>query len=170
VLDGEVVALGPDGRPDFQQLQQRMRRRPPGTPVVYMVFDVLWLDGRSVFGLPLAERRVLLEVLGLAGPSWQTTTLFAGQAAELLGASRQQGLEGIMVKRLHSPYRLGRRSADWAIELLSFSAHRGLTVLGAVPRPFDSATDRRFPGAHQLWEVDLRSTPITKLPITRDSG
>jgi bifunctional non-homologous end joining protein LigD len=84
VLDGEVVALGADGRPAFQQLQRRMRGRPGGVPVVLMVFDLLWLDGRPVTGLPYLERRRLLEQLGLAGPSWQTTTVFPGQAAELL--------------------------------------------------------------------------------------
>jgi hypothetical protein len=55
-------------------------RRPPGAaPVVYLVFDVLWLDGPLVTGLPLVERRGLLDGLGLAGPSWQTTNLFVGE-------------------------------------------------------------------------------------------
>jgi bifunctional non-homologous end joining protein LigD len=104
VLDGEVVAIGADGRPAFELLQQRMRRRPTatgrrgpdGAPVVYLVFDVLWLDGRLVTGLPLTLRRELLEGLELAGSSWQTTSLFPGQAAELVAASRQQGLEGVV--------------------------------------------------------------------------
>ena len=141
VLDGEVVALGTDGRPAFELLQQRMRRRPaaggrrpPDTaPVVYLVFDVLWLDGRLVTGLPLVERRELLDGLGLAGSSWQTTNLFVGQAAELVEASRQQGLEGVVVKRLQSPYRPGRRSADWR-KLLNYH-HDVFVVGGYVPGP-----------------------------------
>jgi bifunctional non-homologous end joining protein LigD len=140
VLDGEVVALGADGRPAFQQLQRRMRgrpvgppRRPVGDPVVLMVFDLLWLDGRPVTGLPYLERRRLLEQLGLAGPSWQTTTVFPGQAAELLAASRQQGLEGIVVKRGGSPYRPGRRSGDWR-KLLNYQQEVFL-VGGYVPGP-----------------------------------
>jgi bifunctional non-homologous end joining protein LigD len=72
------------------------RRGPDGAPVVYLVFDVLWLDGRLVTGLPLTLRRELLEGLELAGSSWQTTSLFPGQAAELVAASRQQGLEGVV--------------------------------------------------------------------------
>jgi bifunctional non-homologous end joining protein LigD len=141
VLDGEVVALGPDGRPAFELLQQRMRRRPTthrrrppeATPVVYLVFDVLWLDGRLVTGLPLVERRGLLEGLALAGPCWQSTSLFPGQAAELLQASRQQDLEGVVVKRLASPYRPGRRSADWR-KLLNYH-HDTFVVGGYVPGP-----------------------------------
>jgi bifunctional non-homologous end joining protein LigD len=141
VLDGEVVALGPDGRPAFELLQQRMRRRPAATgrraagdaPVVYLVFDVLWLDGRLVTDLPLVQRRELLEELELAGSSWQTTSLFVGQAAELVEASRRQGLEGVVVKRLQSPYRPGRRSADWR-KLLNYH-HDVFVVGGYVPGP-----------------------------------
>jgi bifunctional non-homologous end joining protein LigD len=141
VLDGEVVALGPDGRPAFELLQQRMRRRPtpqgrrpPGVaPVVFLVFDVLWLDGRLVTSLPLVQRRGLLEGLALAGSSWQTTSLFPGQAAELVAASRQQGLEGVVIKRLASPYRPGRRSADWR-KLLNY--HHDIFVVGGyLPGP-----------------------------------
>jgi bifunctional non-homologous end joining protein LigD len=141
VLDGEVVAIGADGRPAFELLQQRMRRRPAATgrrapdaaPVVYLVFDLLWLDGRLVTGLPFTRRRELLEGLELAGSSWQTTSLFVGQAAELVAASRQQGLEGVVVKRLQSPYRPGRRSADWR-KLLNYH-HDVFVVGGYVPGP-----------------------------------
>jgi len=105
----------------------------PAPPVVYLVFDVLWLDGRLVTGVPLVERRGLLEGLGLAGSSWQTTSLFVGQAAELVAASRQQGLEGVVVKRLQSPYRPGRRSADWR-KLLNYH-HDVFMVGGYVPGP-----------------------------------
>jgi bifunctional non-homologous end joining protein LigD len=141
VVDGEVVAIGADGRPAFELLQQRMRRRPTATgrrapdaaPVAYLVFDLLWLDGRLVTGLPFTRRRELLEGLELAGASWQTTSLFVGQAAELLAASRQQGLEGVVVKRLQSPYRPGRRSADWR-KLLNYH-HDVFVVGGYVPGP-----------------------------------
>jgi bifunctional non-homologous end joining protein LigD len=138
ILDGEVIALGPDGRPAFELLQQRMRRRPttrrpPDPPVVYLVFDVLWLDGQPVTARPLTDRRELLERLGLAGSCWQPTSLFVGQAAELLAASRQQGLEGIVVKRLASPYRPGRRSSDWR-KLLNYQ-HDIFVVGGYLPGP-----------------------------------
>jgi len=121
VLDGEIVAFDPDGRPSFGRLQHRMhvrgetaaRRLARETPVVYVVFDLLWLDGHPLTGLPYAERRERLRALGLRGPSWQTPEHVVGEGAALLEASAAQGLEGIVAKRLDSRYEPGRRSACW---------------------------------------------------------
>ena len=121
VLDGEVVAFDADGRPDFGRLQRRMhlasesavRRRMNDTPVAYMAFDLLHLDGRSTLDVPYAERRELLEELDLEGPHWQTPAYHAGDGQALLEASRAQGLEGIVAKRLDSRYEPGRRSGAW---------------------------------------------------------
>ena len=116
VLDGEVVALDDHGRPSFGALQQRMagragRRR--GAAVTYLVFDLLWLDGRLLTGLPYAERRRLLEGLEVAGPAWQTVASFAGDGTALLAATREQGLEGVVAKKLQSAYVPGRRTRSW---------------------------------------------------------
>jgi bifunctional non-homologous end joining protein LigD len=120
-LDGEIVAFGQNGRPSFSRLQRRMhvsdaaqvRRLAVSDPVVYLVFDLLHLDGRSTLQLPYTERRRLLESLNLNGDSWHTPGYFTGSGADLLSASKEQGLEGIVAKRLDSPYRPGRRSPDW---------------------------------------------------------
>jgi bifunctional non-homologous end joining protein LigD len=121
VLDGEVVALDEEGRPNFGLLQQRMnvaegsalRRVIREVPVVYMLFDVLYLDGHQTLGLPYTERRRLLEGLSLSGSSWQTPSYHVGDGAALLDATRARGLEGLVAKRLDSVYRPGRRSASW---------------------------------------------------------
>jgi bifunctional non-homologous end joining protein LigD len=121
VLDGELVAYDEDGRPSFQRLQRRIhvgsetevRRRAVETPVTYVVFDLLHLDGRTLLERPYEERRAELETLGLEGASWQTPRFHRGDGAALLAASKGQGLEGIVAKRLASPYRPGRRSRDW---------------------------------------------------------
>jgi bifunctional non-homologous end joining protein LigD len=121
VLDGEVVALGPDGRPSFQRLQGRMhltsesqiRRLARSDPVSYVIFDLLHLDGHSLMALPYEERRARLLELGLQGPTWQTPAHHVGHGAALLEASRAQGLEGIVAKRLDCPYTPGRRSPGW---------------------------------------------------------
>jgi bifunctional non-homologous end joining protein LigD len=121
VLDGELVAYGEDGRPSFQQLQRRMhvasaaevRKRRADVPVTYVIFDLLHLDGESLLGLPYEERRERLDALGLNGESWQTPAYHRGDGAAMLEVSKVQGLEGVVAKRLTSPYRPGRRSRDW---------------------------------------------------------
>jgi bifunctional non-homologous end joining protein LigD len=121
VLDGELVAFDADGRPSFERLQQRMhqsdesvvRRRMKSHPVVYVIFDLLYLDGYDLTGLPYERRRELLEQLELEGESWQTPGYSVGRAEELLAASREQGLEGMVLKRLSSTYAPGKRTGDW---------------------------------------------------------
>jgi DNA ligase D-like protein (predicted ligase) len=136
VLDGEVVAFGDRGRPSFEALQQRMagragRRR--GAPVTYLVFDLLWLDGRLLTGLPYTERRRLLEDLAVAGDAWQTVGSFPGAGTALLAATAEQGLEGVVAKRLASTYQPGRRTRHW----LKVKHYQRETFLvgGFVPDP-----------------------------------
>jgi bifunctional non-homologous end joining protein LigD len=121
VLDGELVALDPTGRPSFEKLQPRMhvsgaariRRLTSSVPVTYFVFDVLHLDGRSTVGMPYRERRALLEGLGLSGPSWQTPPVWFGGGQDVLAAAREQGLEGVVAKQVESTYQPGARSRNW---------------------------------------------------------
>jgi bifunctional non-homologous end joining protein LigD len=130
ILDGELVAFDSDGRPSFQLLQSRLhtgdddpgrRRRTggrtatePPVPVVYVLFDVLHLDGVSRLGEPYIRRRELLESLDLAkGANWTISPTFPGPGADVLAASLQQGLEGVVAKRADSTYQPGRRSPAW---------------------------------------------------------
>ena len=80
------------------------------TPVVYAIFDVLYLDGHSLMGLPYAERRERLEALNLSGPAWRVPGVHPGEGKRLLAATEAQGLEGVVAKRLDSRYEPGRRS------------------------------------------------------------
>jgi bifunctional non-homologous end joining protein LigD len=121
VLDGEVVAFDEHGRPSFERLQGRMHltgaaaigARTKSTPIVYVIFDLLYLDGESLLRQPYTERRARLEELDLNGRTWRTPTYHAGEGAALLEASMTQGLEGVMAKRLDSPYEPGRRPGTW---------------------------------------------------------
>jgi bifunctional non-homologous end joining protein LigD len=121
VLDGEIVALDDKGRPSFETLQRRMhvtgesqvRRLVQSVPVTYLLFDVMYVDGQSTVDRPYEERRERLAGLKLDGAHWQTPDYFVGGGTEVLRASREQGLEGIVAKRLGSAYRPGRRTGDW---------------------------------------------------------
>jgi bifunctional non-homologous end joining protein LigD len=121
ILDGEIVAFDEQGRPSFQRLQNRMhlasdsaiRRRMQDIPVAYMIFDLLFLDGHSTMPLPYADRRKLLNELGLEGPFWRTPAYHAGDGKSFQAASRETGLEGVIAKRLDSSYEPGRRNSSW---------------------------------------------------------
>jgi bifunctional non-homologous end joining protein LigD len=82
-------------------------------PVTYVIFDLLWLDGHSTCALSYEERRTLLEELELDGPSWRTPAYHRGDGAALLAATKEQGLEGIVAKRLDCPYQPGKRGGGW---------------------------------------------------------
>ena len=121
ILDGEVVALDANGHPSFQRLQRRMhltsegqvRRLSETEPVVYMIFDLLWLDGHSLMALTYTERRAKLAELELAGPTWQVPAYHQGNGPGLLEATKAQGLEGLIAKRIDCPYIPGRRASGW---------------------------------------------------------
>ena len=123
VLDGEVVAFDPEGRPSFSLLQTRMHVQGERyvaalvgqVPIAYLIFDVLHVDGRSTRDLPWTERRALLEDLELQGSGWQTPKAHvgAGVGPAVLQASQAGGLEGVMAKLAASTYTPGRRSKEW---------------------------------------------------------
>jgi bifunctional non-homologous end joining protein LigD len=118
VLDGELVAFGDDGRPDPARLERRarpgsdsaMRRRGRDIPVAYEIYDLLYLDGRSLTALPWRERREQLRALDLDGEHWRVSQHHEGDGAALLEAARANGLPGIVAKPLDSPYAPG---AGW---------------------------------------------------------
>jgi len=107
VLDGEIVVFGDDGRPSFEALQRHR------TQVVFQAFDVLEIDGTDVTALPYEQRRSLLADVLDAGDNWTVPSHRVGGGAELLAATAERGLEGVMAKRLGSPYLVGRRSPNW---------------------------------------------------------
>ena len=121
ILDGEIVAFQEDGRPSFGLLQRRMnldksaliQQAAQTIPVTYVIFDLLHLDKQSLIEHSYEKRRRLLSELKLADQAWTTPAYRTKQIAEFLEASRKLGLEGILIKRLNSPYQPGKRSDAW---------------------------------------------------------
>ena len=119
VLDGEIVALGEDGRPSFARLQHRMhvanqreaRRRAASDPVTLRGVRRPLPRGHSLLAETYDERRTALESLQLSGETFTTTESFRDVSGQdVLAAAVQNGLEGVVAKRRDSPYRPGRRS------------------------------------------------------------
>ena len=121
VLDGEAVAFDEEGRPSFSRLQHRMHIADPREaaartkqyPVVYEIFDLLWLDGEDLTGQPFTRRRERLAALAIPDGCWQLPGYHVGDGPLLLEATKQRGLEGVVAKKLTSPYEPGRRSRNW---------------------------------------------------------
>jgi bifunctional non-homologous end joining protein LigD len=121
VLDGEVVAFdGTTPSPDLLARRKApkdaaaARRMAERTPVQFLVYDLLWLEGHAtVEAVGYAQRRELLDGLGIAGDHWQTPPYFPGGGGYALEAAAAQGLAGVVAKRLDSPYRPGTVSKLW---------------------------------------------------------
>ncbi|WP_037570566.1 non-homologous end-joining DNA ligase [Phaeacidiphilus oryzae] len=178
LLDGEVVAFAEDGRPSFERLQDRMgvrdraraRRAADRAPVTLLLFDLLALDGENLMPRPLRERRAALESLAgdwaaqsggrlLLPPVWQGDWAGAGRTA--LRWTAERGLEGVIAKRLDSPYRPGERSREWIkvkhrrsaeLRIGGWLTHRGAGESGAprsvlVGEPVPGGAGLRYAGA-----------------------
>jgi hypothetical protein len=116
VVDGEVIALDASGEPDFVLLQDRIRRRlepGAGSSLVYEVFDLLHLDGRSLLDEPLEERKRLLAGVLRPDPRVRFSEHVEEHGVAFFAEARRRGLEGIMAKERRSPYLPGRRSDVW---------------------------------------------------------
>ncbi|MDO3700889.1 DNA polymerase ligase N-terminal domain-containing protein [Micromonospora sp. C28SCA-DRY-2] len=107
VLDGVLVRIDRAGR------VRPARGGRATADAQYLIFDLLWLEGVGSVELPYAQRRELLDGLALTGAHWQTPPWFPGTGAEALRTAREQGLPGVVAKRLDSVYEPGRRSRRW---------------------------------------------------------
>jgi bifunctional non-homologous end joining protein LigD len=120
ILDGEIVALDERGLPSFGLLQRRMHVADAGyaatlsraTPVILYVFDLLYLDGWDLRKTAIEDRKRLLASVFTPNERIKLSDHFVDQGEALFQLARQSGLEGIVAKRLGSPYE-SRRSPNW---------------------------------------------------------
>jgi bifunctional non-homologous end joining protein LigD len=138
LLDGELVALDRDGRPSPRLLRRRSprggapdRRTVAEAPVSYLAYDLLHLEGRDTTGLRYEDRRELLEGVGVSGERWDVAPSLRADGAGALAASRDLGLQGVVAKRLDSPYEPGRRAPHW--RLVENRETRHVLIGGWVP-------------------------------------
>lgn len=155
VLDGEIVAMGPNGRPSFAVLQHRMHVSRPTAgllaraPVHYVVFDLLHLDDASLLTAPYRQRRELLAELELPTGVLVPAHFTDVTGPQMLDAAHTEDMEGVVAKRLDSTYRPGARSPGWIKTALRQT--RDVIIAGWTP-----GTGHRWPtfgalvlGAHR---------------------
>lgn len=120
ILDGEIVVMR-EGRPSFMGLQDRehasspftIRLRAKESPATYVVFDILYLDGKELVALPLMERKEVLRTLVRTSDRVTLSDYIEREGRAYYGAIIERGLEGIIAKRKGSRYAIGRRNRDW---------------------------------------------------------
>ncbi len=184
VLDGEVVVLGPDGRPSFQALQQRAQlsraddvaRASIERPATFFAFDLLAVADLDLRSLPLADRkRLLASIVPRLGPVRFADHVEA-RGEDLWKEVEARGLEGIVAKRADSPYRSGARSPAWQkipvartgdFAVVGFTRPRGArAAFGALLLAVREGDGWRFAGSvgsgfteRQLEELHARLAP-----------
>src|SRR6266481_2577595 len=197
VLDGEIVVLDDKGRSDFQRLQARFGVQNPSeklqaqVPTTYYFFDVLYCDGYDVRRSPLMERKQLLEKLVLTNESIRISEHQIGNGVDLFEAAVSNGLEGLLAKRLSSPYPEGRTSnwlkfksvkevdavvGGWTDPrggrqyfgslLVGLYEKSALRFIGGVGTGFPNTLERKL--YQKLHEIPAKKCPFTPVPQTRE--
>ena len=167
VIDGEIVALDESGRPSFNVLQNYGTAQ---APVFFYVFDVLILKGKDLRGETLAARRAALtKLIGkLKEPVRESSVLDAG-LTDIVASVKSQGLEGVVAKRLDSPYQPGQRSGVWQKMRINQGQEfviGGYTVGG---RTFDALVFGYYEGKTLLFAAKTRNgfTPAIRAELMR---
>ncbi len=112
IVDGEVVALDENGRPDFSLLQTKLGQKGVGG-LIYQPFDLLYLDGRLLLDVPLEDRKRLLQSVVKSHPRVRFSSHVVGEGEAFFEAARANHLEGMIAKLRRSRYEPGRRSKAW---------------------------------------------------------
>src|SRR3954447_7914840 len=112
IVDGEVVALDEEGRPDFSLLQTKLGDK-SATGLVFQAFDLLYHDGRSLLDVPLEDRKRLLKSVLREHPRVRFAAHVEADGVAFFEAAKQLGVEGMVAKLRRSRYEPGRRSNAW---------------------------------------------------------
>jgi len=111
VLDGEIVVVDNDGRPDFQMLQDYQKSG--SGHLLYYVFDLLYFQGHDLTNLPLLRRKELLKKILPSSQKIKFSDHVSEEGLLFFNVVKEKGLEGIIAKQSQSAYRIGRRSRQW---------------------------------------------------------
>ncbi|HVZ67411.1 MAG TPA: DNA ligase D [Patescibacteria group bacterium] len=188
VLDGEIVVVDDNGKPDFQALQN-YRKVKTGN-LLYYVFDILFLDGRNLMGLPLIDRKKILEKVIPENSQIKLGTHIEEKGVRFFEAAKKEGIEGVVAKRGDSSYSPGIRGNNWLkiktharqeVIICGFTKPKGgrkyfgalilgvykdneLTYVGHTGSGFDEQSLKDMDGI--LQKLIVEKSPFKKVPKT----
>ena len=197
ILDGEIAALDERGHSDFGRLQERMHVRAPSeslisrVPAIYFAFDLLYCDGFDLRGSPLIERKQLLQRLLHNSDKFRFSDHQLEKGKELFELAKENGLEGIVAKRLDSIY-VSERSLSWlklkvtqtldaviggwttsrtgalplGSLLLGLYEGKKLRFIGHVGSGFDGKKLKEL--SEKLKEIEVSASPFAVVPETNE--
>lgn len=164
VIDGELVALASDGRPNFNLLQNY---RSAESHIIYYVFDVMTLKGRDLTQVPLSERREVLHSILPTNEHVGISIAIEKTAQEMLALVREQGIEGIVAKRTDSIYQAGKRTGLWTKHRISLGQE--FVIGGYVPSNLgvDSLVVGFYRGPDLMYAARVRAgfVPATRRQV-----
>jgi DNA ligase D-like protein (predicted ligase) len=166
VIDGEIVALDPEGRPSFNTLQNYGSS---GAPLHFFIFDLLMLKGKDVMGETLMKRRALIEksILPKLADPIRYSPILEGSLKNLIASVKAQGLEGLVAKRRDSKYEPGERSDAW--QKMRVNAGQELVIGGYTPSPknFDALVIGYYDGPKLIYAARTRNgfTPASRAEL-----
>jgi bifunctional non-homologous end joining protein LigD len=160
IIDGEATVLGNNGLPDFQALRRELRNK-KSQRLIYHAFDLLYLDGRDLRRHPLLQRKQALKtLLKTAPPTLGYVDFLEGDGARVFEHACRMGLEGIIAKRVDTPYRSGRQDS-WiklkCVKSETFPIVAFVEKLGARPRKIASLYIGRWDGDRLVYAGKARS-------------
>jgi bifunctional non-homologous end joining protein LigD len=166
VIDGELVAIGADGKPSFNLLQNF---RSIESHIIFYAFDVLVHKGRVVMQLPLSERRKILAAIIQPQEHVGLSEATSGSAAQIVEFARTHGLEGIVAKRADSVYLPGKRTGLWCKHRIQLSQE--FVIGGYVPSRLgvDSIVVGFYRGKDLIFSGRIRAgfVPLTRREVFR---
>lgn len=113
VLDGEIVVTDSAGKPDFEAMMERFQSKRSAHSIQYVVFDVIYYNGDKVTNKPLIERKEFLESFLTPTPHIALVQWMYSNGEAYFELTKQHGLEGIVLKKADSTYKIGKRTHDW---------------------------------------------------------
>ena len=152
VLDGEIVVVDDQGRPDFQMLQDYQKSG--SGHLLYYVFDLLYFQGHDLTDLPLLRRKELLKKILPSAPNIKFSDHVWKEGVLFFNVVKEKGLEGIIAKHSQSAYRMGRRSRQW-LKVKTQLTQEGVIAGFTEPRGSQKVFRRPCPGRIRRGRVDL---------------